>query len=163
MALVICPECGKQVSDMAASCPGCGYPLELLRRPGSNSPAMVPTGQTELERLTEEIYSKNPQNKAKAVKELHLAAGVSFADAKKIMDEKFQQRSAAGVIQKVAEKEKREADRDIRRAAKSKVVSCPKCGSVSISYQEGSGGGFLRRAAHKGYAVCLSCGERWDI
>ena len=22
-----CPECGKQVSDLAASCPGCGYPI----------------------------------------------------------------------------------------------------------------------------------------
>jgi uncharacterized OB-fold protein len=27
MALVKCPECGKAVSDKAASCPNCGYPL----------------------------------------------------------------------------------------------------------------------------------------
>lgn len=27
MALIRCPECGKEVSDRALSCPSCGYPL----------------------------------------------------------------------------------------------------------------------------------------
>jgi hypothetical protein len=27
MALIRCPECGREVSDQAASCPSCGYPL----------------------------------------------------------------------------------------------------------------------------------------
>ena len=27
MALIICPECGKQVSDQANACPGCGFPI----------------------------------------------------------------------------------------------------------------------------------------
>ncbi len=27
MALVNCPECGKEISDSAKSCPHCGYPL----------------------------------------------------------------------------------------------------------------------------------------
>lgn len=33
MALIACPECGKQISDKAESCPGCGYkfkPLEAM-------------------------------------------------------------------------------------------------------------------------------------
>ena len=28
MALINCPECGKQISDKAHNCPNCGYPLE---------------------------------------------------------------------------------------------------------------------------------------
>lgn len=28
MALIKCPECGREVSDMAASCPNCGCPIE---------------------------------------------------------------------------------------------------------------------------------------
>ena len=28
MALIKCPECGKEVSDSAKSCPHCGYPLD---------------------------------------------------------------------------------------------------------------------------------------
>lgn len=29
MALIACPECGRQVSSAAASCPHCGHPLRL--------------------------------------------------------------------------------------------------------------------------------------
>ena len=27
MALIKCPECGKEISDKAESCPHCGYPI----------------------------------------------------------------------------------------------------------------------------------------
>ena len=27
MALINCPECGKEISDKAASCPNCGTPI----------------------------------------------------------------------------------------------------------------------------------------
>lgn len=27
MALINCPECGKEISDRAGECPHCGYPL----------------------------------------------------------------------------------------------------------------------------------------
>lgn len=27
MALIKCPECGKEISDKAQSCPNCGYPI----------------------------------------------------------------------------------------------------------------------------------------
>lgn len=29
MALINCPECGKQISDKAISCPNCGYPINF--------------------------------------------------------------------------------------------------------------------------------------
>ena len=29
MALINCPECGKEISDKAASCPNCGNPMNL--------------------------------------------------------------------------------------------------------------------------------------
>lgn len=28
MAMIQCPECGKEISDRATSCPGCGYPFQ---------------------------------------------------------------------------------------------------------------------------------------
>ena len=28
MALITCPECGKEVSDKATTCPNCGCPLQ---------------------------------------------------------------------------------------------------------------------------------------
>ena len=29
MALIKCPECGKEISDTAKSCPNCGYSLKV--------------------------------------------------------------------------------------------------------------------------------------
>ena len=29
MAVIKCPECGKQVSDKAKFCPSCGYPFDV--------------------------------------------------------------------------------------------------------------------------------------
>lgn len=31
MALITCPECGKQISDLAEACPGCGCPAKVWR------------------------------------------------------------------------------------------------------------------------------------
>lgn len=38
MALVKCPECGKDMSDRADACPGCGCPLPLAMRSGVVAP-----------------------------------------------------------------------------------------------------------------------------
>lgn len=40
MALIKCPECGKQISDRAASCPNCGCPIS-----GSNVASKPTTAQ----------------------------------------------------------------------------------------------------------------------
>ena len=32
MALIKCPECGKEISDKANACVHCGYPLDTLER-----------------------------------------------------------------------------------------------------------------------------------
>lgn len=39
MALIACPECGKQVSTAAKACPGCGFPLAEQGGPTGNAPA----------------------------------------------------------------------------------------------------------------------------
>ena len=33
MALINCPECGKQVSNQAIACPNCGYPIQTTVKP----------------------------------------------------------------------------------------------------------------------------------
>ena len=33
MSLIKCLECGKQISDKALSCPGCGCPIALAEKP----------------------------------------------------------------------------------------------------------------------------------
>ena len=40
MALIQCPECGKEVSDKVKACPHCGYPMEETSQQ-SNTPQPV--------------------------------------------------------------------------------------------------------------------------
>lgn len=48
MALINCPECGKEISSKAKSCPNCGCPIEFTNPTGEVkiklSPLMAPTG-----------------------------------------------------------------------------------------------------------------------
>jgi len=39
MALINCSECGREVSDAAASCPGCGHPLAAPQAQAPQAPA----------------------------------------------------------------------------------------------------------------------------
>lgn len=41
MALIKCPECGKQVSNQAGACPNCGYPIRGAGTNTSTSPTML--------------------------------------------------------------------------------------------------------------------------
>lgn len=51
MALISCPECGKQVSTAAVACPGCGFPVAENITSGTLSPAsaLAPTNELLLE------------------------------------------------------------------------------------------------------------------
>lgn len=44
MPLISCPECNKEVSDQATSCPGCGYPLVRKKRVAQGKVAMSSLG-----------------------------------------------------------------------------------------------------------------------
>ncbi|QNP49472.1 zinc ribbon domain-containing protein [Diaphorobacter aerolatus] len=40
MALVKCPECGREISTQAATCPSCGYPMRAQPGEGRNQNAL---------------------------------------------------------------------------------------------------------------------------
>ena len=47
MALMTCPECGKQVSSVATNCPGCGFPISVATDSGFvkiQTPAFITGG-----------------------------------------------------------------------------------------------------------------------
>jgi DNA-directed RNA polymerase subunit RPC12/RpoP len=47
MALVKCPECARQVSDQAPTCPQCGYPIAVAGRPLQGQPTELHTTHQE--------------------------------------------------------------------------------------------------------------------
>ena len=56
MALIKCPECGKEISDLAKICVHCGYPLKAPANPDAAETAEAPaeaTAETAAETVTE--------------------------------------------------------------------------------------------------------------
>jgi hypothetical protein len=46
MALIKCPECGKDVSTRAAACPNCGYPISTAQQEPSAQSSDIPPPQS---------------------------------------------------------------------------------------------------------------------
>lgn len=177
MSLIKCSECGREISDKAVSCPGCGCPI---------SQAGLIKNKSDLEKQVDEIYHRNT-DRVKAIKELREATGMDLKSAMNIMDIKYK-----GKTFKEELKEKKLENRENLQSSlyaiqgacniitgKGKVACCPKCHSTSISYDtkklslgRAAVGGAVAGApgavlgglsSKKGYAVCLKCGKRWKI
>ena len=58
MALIKCPECGKEISDKASRCPQCGYPIRENINIDTNSQGMLP-GNDYSEQLSETTKKKS--------------------------------------------------------------------------------------------------------
>lgn len=61
MALIKCPECGKEVSDKAGKCPNCGYPIEVSKSKEEHEE--VDKSQIEFEGNKNNIREKRKPNK----------------------------------------------------------------------------------------------------
>lgn len=61
--LVSCPECSREISDKAMSCPLCGYPLKMPTRVRKKRRAKLPNGFGQIS----EIKNKNLQNPFRAM------------------------------------------------------------------------------------------------
>jgi len=45
MALIFCPDCGKEVSESATNCPNCAYPLSKLKNQKPTYPPIYQNNQ----------------------------------------------------------------------------------------------------------------------
>lgn len=186
MALIKCPECGREISDKAVSCPGCGCPVEFM-----SSEKKSPYDET-LDYICEKYLSSDTWDNnqmAKAVKEFRGITGLSFKDARNEIHKKRYGETYAEARQELKARRKEENRQlnaqivhnlnTIQNAfGGGKVARCPKCHSTSISYQDkisvgravvggtvagGTGAVLGGLTGKKGYAVCLKCGKRWKI
>lgn len=179
MALINCPECGRQISDKAEFCPGCGCPAKEFEQ----------DTRSELDKLVDEIYYKNKGDRVNAAVELSEITGL---DRKRTLDLMQKKHHSPEVKEEEARKraeykeERRKSRQEFADACQrvqnafggSKVARCPKCHSTSISYQDkvsygraalggalaGPAGAVLGGLTGKqGYAVCMNCGKRWKV
>lgn len=82
MALFKCPECGREISDKADCCPGCGCPASEFPQN-----KQVDT-RTEVERIADEIFWEKPNNSWENAKLLAKRSGITFGEACTIMGQR---------------------------------------------------------------------------
>lgn len=58
MALVFCPECGRQVSNMADACPSCGYPIKKMLTEIQNDQSI------DVAKLIDDYFEENKESGA---------------------------------------------------------------------------------------------------
>lgn len=186
MALIKCPECGKEISDKSKQCIHCGYPLELLTE---QSPKEKEVTVNHKDKIYDVVYDGYSDEKARQEKSVKLMAhirkicNIGLAEAKKIVDTP-PCTVMEGLTKENAEWFKKDletflCDVHIIESTLSNAtidnakintinpysssVICPKCGSDKIT--TGQRGysfwtGFL--GSNKTVNRCAKCGHSWQ-
>lgn len=177
MALIKCPECGRQVSDKAPVCIHCGYPLQE-----NQLQEIIWNGRnvTDIEKYFNELNSK--QKKAL----IHLCEYFED-DSKPMVDStrknikyptpqetykifnKFLKdyshennisRHEAGIFILNYLRSKNYASQP-QQPVNSNIVHCPRCGSTSVTTEEQGYGLFGWIGASQKKNLCQKCGHKW--
>ena len=164
MALIRCPECGKEISNKAETCPNCGYPT---------------AGLCKAKRTTNEyavILENAGVNKVKVIRNVREVTGLGLKEAKEMTEsvphvviDKISLEAATaiknafeddGAIVSVVSSD--DKSNQIAVAKEANKIRCPRCGSTQIT--TGQRGfsfwtGFI--GANKTVNRCAKCGHSW--
>lgn len=153
MALIKCPECGKEISDRASACIHCGCPLlytsKSIVRYGKPAPSR------RLESLFKEVFPQLGWESLYSGQECLLVDGVTEKYANDICN-KFYDTDLQLEIRDSCEKILYASVRD------HDIISCPNCGSVDYSTSTRGYSivtGFV--GSGKTMLTCHKCGHRW--
>ncbi len=95
MALIKCTECGREISDKAICCPGCGCPAsEFSNITSSNAPREITDNKSALSisnELLNELYDSENGKKILIIKKLHELTGHDLNIIKEKVDQYFKE------------------------------------------------------------------------
>ncbi|MEY8339465.1 zinc-ribbon domain-containing protein [Lachnospiraceae bacterium 62-35] len=143
MALIKCPECGREVSDKADKCIHCGYPLKVK--------SIINNQEYDLSYELELVLDgKNIE----AIKSVREKIGLGLADGKSIIDYMSQHNKCPIVM-------------NFNKQQENNLPKCPTCGStdiekISLTKKAFGGAMFgifssdIRNSMH-----CRNCGAKW--
>lgn len=149
MALINCPECGKEVSDKASSCPNCGYPINIKE----DCICKVNGTNVDLKFVFDVAINNNNISMEERAYILN--------KIKEITKLKYPER----LYYKIGNEKKVPTeynDKTIETIVQSSKPKCPKCKSTSIStINKGYSvlTGFI--GSGKPMNVCQNCGHKW--
>lgn len=153
MALIRCPECGKEVSSLAKQCIHCGFPLIDEKE----NVCLIDGKEHDLTEIKRQLMDVSPNdNKALSAISLELAKQVGSISG-------YAGRELAGIILKTGRVPKTYDGSHLTiRSNSSGKLRCPKCTSTNVS--TGSRGyslvwGFV--GSGKTVNRCGNCGHKW--
>lgn len=170
MALINCPECNRQISNFAKSCPHCGFPLDndnFCR--GYDVIITHIQGQDNVLRTIRFLRNTKKLGLAEAKKitdtlPQKIFTNISAQNAEKIKNTLIQFGNNIDIIETTSSHDNQEGNANISNyfIAESKPLTCPRCGSTAIT--TGQRGysfltGFL--GSNKTVNRCGKCGYSW--
>lgn len=190
MALIKCPECGREISDKAVACPGCGCPVATF------APVIIKGNFGDKIELYEDefwfykfgkllckeskfdIRIKKKQEPGKFFTGNVTLKVNPFLPAMEFhFDSKADYNTFFSIFSDVTEKDVKKAKEAARQAKYAQqyqpdrnAIKCPKCGSTSITYIQKPGtffgveiveSVFAGGNSTKGRCKCLNCGKEW--
>ncbi len=151
MALIKCPECGKEVSDKAPQCIHCGYPLDTIIESSNviqNGFCNIDGTVYDLRKITE------TSNKDDAILQIMKISGISQWNANNLLNIIKNSGIPETYTSVFFEKPK--------GSVHNQVATCPKCGSTSIATVNRGFSlltGFI--GSGKPMNVCQMCGYKF--
>lgn len=141
MALIKCPECGKEISDKAAACPSCGCPSSEWISSNTTSMKQSSTppecmSPEELTPIVEKIYNSHwPGEIGKMVDDLVSKTGMSKSAAENIIAKYKEEKNKEKYQANYEKKEFHGIYRYGLFGGKTEVY-CPRCHSENCSYYQ---------------------------
>jgi len=158
MALIICPECGRNVSSFAEKCVHCGFPINKSNNNVSNNMCIIGERSYDLSEIRDTLMNSECGSttiRNNAIDYLmNNVDGISLVDAALLVD----LINRTGTIPTQYNRNKA-----IPKTKDDGKIHCPKCNSTSIT--TGSRGynivwGFI--GSSKTVNRCAKCGYKWE-
>ena len=160
MSLIKCPECGKEISNQAESCPNCGYPLKNIK--SNNSICKINQQLCNLNKALQLcLDSKYKESFIEISNQTKLSPKncLNILEQIKIMDcvpedyeakeyTKDEEKQAGVIILSMKDK----------KPTNNTVVSCPKCGCTEFVPLRRKFSLLTGFATNKVDMVCKNCG-----
>ncbi len=175
MALIICEDCKREISDKSKVCIHCGCPVRIedSNETEVELKEIFVSESEDKKEIVLKILEKNNYNQIKACKEVRAFYNISLKEAKDLVDKTYIEVNQAKKLNK-----KEQAKQRIKENKKEGIACCPKCGSTSLSANK-KGFGLLKGMVgativgpygiaaagvgkNKVIVTCLNCGKQFN-
>lgn len=120
MALIKCPECGKEISDKSEKCIHCGFPLTETK----NKICVINGEEYDLSFILD-FYKDHPDGKVKLIGTFRRMTNCGLKDAKDVIDKILETNEIPKVLILKQQESSKKVEEDNR-------PKCPYCNSTNI-------------------------------